>query len=134
MSSHKGSPGLPISFWIPLPPLSMNSVYQIIFSQRRTQMSPKARVWKMRCKQAIPAMRLVNGAYAMTVEFHHQWYYQNGKMRRMDLQNCLKVLIDAISEKWGIDDSRIWSLVVRKVDDEKTGMQVRMDAWEKVVR
>lgn len=88
-------------------------------------MSQKARLWKMKAKQAIPGNRLDAGKrYHLDIEFHHQWFYKNGGMKRLDLQNCLKVLIDALCEKWAIDDSLIWVLKIRKVDnvDSKIGI------------
>ena len=45
--------------------------------------------------------------FRLDAVFTYSWYYKNGKMRKFDTHNLMKVLCDAIAEKNGFDDSYI---------------------------
>ena len=106
-------------FSLPSLPPSMNSVYQIIYSQRRIEMKPEVRLWKSRAKGFIPVWRIEEGE-ELDLEFKMEgnWLYKNGKPKRMDVQNLLKVVIDALCEKWGVDDSRVREIRAVRVQGE----------------
>ena len=109
-----------IKFCIPFLPPSVNSLYQIIFAQRRVEMKPDVRTWKTKCKEYIPDSRIkallstshdtgYDTGHILDIRciFTYNWYYKNGKLKKFDTQNLLKVLCDAIAEKCGFDDSLI---------------------------
>ena len=98
---------------------SINSLYQIIYSQRRIEMKPEVRLWKSRAKGFIPTWRIEEGE-ELDLEFRMEgnWLYKNGKPKRMDVQNLLKVVIDALCEKWGVDDSRVREIRAVRVQAE----------------
>jgi len=48
-------------------------------------------------------------------------YFKNGKVRKFDLQNLEKILIDAISEKYGHDDCYVWKKVAKKSQEGSWG-------------
>ena len=98
-----------IHFTIPFLPPSVNSIYQIIFSQRRVELKPDVRQFKTRCKEYIPRFN-PNGKFVnCDFTFSYPHYYKNGNLRKFDTQNLMKVLCDAIAEKGGWDDSLIKS-------------------------
>lgn len=107
-------------FTIPSLPPSMNKVYQIIRlpgQPLRVEMTPEVRRWKTEAKEWIPKLTATADSFTFRIDavFHYNWYYKNGKMRKFDTQNLMKVLIDAVAEKNGIDDSYVksggWSSV-----------------------
>ena len=106
-------------FSLPSLPPSMNSLYQIIYSQRRIEMKPEVRLWKSRAKGFIPVWPIAEGE-ELDLEFRMEgnWLYKNGKPKRMDVQNLLKVVIDALCEKWGVDDSRVREIRAVRVQGE----------------
>lgn len=96
-----------MDFVIPSLPPSINAVYQIIFSQRRVEMKPEVRMWKTNAKEVIKKVKSVpdNSFIKVIAEFHYNFFYKNGKLKKFDTPNLLKVLIDAIAEKNGFDDN-----------------------------
>ena len=115
----KQAGGGELIFSLPSLPPSMNSLYQIIYSQRRIEMKPEVRLWKSRAKGFIPTWRIEEGE-ELDLEFRMEgnWLYKNGKPKRMDVQNLLKVVIDALCEKWGVDDSRVREIRAVRVQAE----------------
>lgn len=97
-----------VQFVLPSLPMSINALYQIIYSQRKVELKPECRSWKTKAKQYVPVFKVSEGStLQLDVVFSFPWYHKNGKLRKFDSQNLLKLLIDAVSEKVGIDDSRI---------------------------
>ena len=52
-------------------------------------------------------------------KIHEDWYYKNGMVRRVDVANREKFLIDAIFEALGIDDRFIWVEIISKVQSTR---------------
>jgi hypothetical protein len=94
----------------------MNSLYQIVFSQRRVELRTDARQWKSNSKQYVPRFTPRQGALvAVDATFYYRFHYQNGKPRVFDAANLLKLLIDCVAEKCGFNDCLVrhgsWSSV-----------------------
>lgn len=111
-----------VNFVIPSLPPSVNSLYQIIFAQRRVEMKPDVRIWKTKAKEYIPRFGTSflfdpsadpgirdNIILSIKCTFTYNWFYKNRRLKKFDTQNLLKVLCDAIAEKCGFDDSLIKS-------------------------
>lgn len=56
------------------------------------------------------------------------WYFKNGAFKKLDLQNLEKILIDAIAEKYGFDDCRVWWKSAEK--EQLDGSEVRVVLYE----
>ena len=111
-----------IRFTIPSLPASVNAIYQIIYSLRRVEMKPEVRSWKTKAKEYIPRFNTIpNTVLRVDTTFIYNWYYLNGKLRKFDTHNLLKVLCDAIAEKIGVDDSLMkegsWRSIHSKVEE-----------------
>ena len=131
MKQDPPAPGahLLLACFIPLAPLSMNAIYQVIWSQKRTQLKPQARFWKTQVKGYIPSLPAMDSQskLRLTLTYHQDWYYKNGSLRKLDLPNLTKLTVDAICEKVGCDDAQVWELVERKVQSlGKVGIQVEL--------
>jgi Holliday junction resolvase RusA-like endonuclease len=96
-----------MKFLIPSLPGSMNSLYNVIFSMKRIEMKPEARLWKTQAKGYIPPWKPTkeNPFMGIDCKFMFNVYFKNGKVRKIDTQNMMKLVIDAVSEKIGVDDA-----------------------------
>ena len=119
-----------IKFVIPLMPPSMNSLYQIIFSMKQVQLKPEIRLWKTQAKQFIPPWKSngdsKTGWLYFNADIYTQVYFKNGKVRKIDLQNLEKCLIDCVCEKLGLNDEFIFEKHTKKVDSEKDKIEVEI--------
>jgi hypothetical protein len=98
-----------VRFTIPLAFPSVNSLHQIIYSQRRVELKPEVRRWKNDAKEHIPrfAPRSQSSLLRVDVVFHYPFYYANGKLREFDTHNAVKPLLDVIAEKLNFNDKRV---------------------------
>lgn len=99
-----------IRFTLPLLPPSCNALHQVIWSRKRIELKPEVMKWRNDAKLFIPRFELSEGALlSAELTFHYALYHRNGKLKRKDTANMLKVLLDVIAEKCGWDDSVIKS-------------------------
>lgn len=93
-------------FVIPFLPPSMNSMYNVMFALRRIELKPEVRLWKTKVKEYIPILHSAEDSFLfkLDVVLYYNFFFKNGKLRKVDSQNMLKVLIDAIAEKNGMGD------------------------------
>lgn len=98
-----------VSFSIPSLPPSVNAIYQIIFHQRRVEMKPDVRLWKTQAKEYVPRIEAKDETEFFMIDavFCYPFFYKNGKVKKLDTQNLLKVMIDAIAEKVGFNDTLV---------------------------
>lgn len=116
----------PLTFKLPFPP-SMNSLYGINFKTRSVYMMNDARYWKSKAKLMIPKFNVQNDTkICMKMYIFSEWYFKNGKQKKHDVHNLIKIVADAISEKCGFDDSQIWSFSANKVQSTEQSVQVTM--------
>jgi Holliday junction resolvase RusA-like endonuclease len=107
-----------IRFTLPLLPPSCNALHQIIWSQRKVELKPTVMLWRNQTKLFIPRFSVTEGALLdIQMTFHYALYHRNGKLKRKDTANLVKVLLDVIAEKCGWDDSIIKSGSWATVDD-----------------
>ena len=108
-----------LSFRVEGLPPSYNSSMKINYNFREVSLSLEARVFKQRVKMCMPYADFTTAnTYKVEIEYHGNFKYKNGKNRRLDLQNMDKLLIDAIFDKLGADDSYLWQLQECKIQDD----------------
>lgn len=100
MGGHAQGEGRSITFVLPQIPPSINSLYQILYARRQVELKPEARRWKNDAKEHVPRFELADGA---TLRVDCEFNFDFSK-RRFDSANLLKLVIDAIAEKLGIND------------------------------
>jgi Holliday junction resolvase RusA-like endonuclease len=115
-------------FVIPVLPPSVNSLHQIIYPQRKVVLKPEILKWRSDIACYVPRISLVaESLVEVGLVFHYPYLYQNGRLRRFDTHNMVKVLLDVISWKANFDDSRVksgsWASV--DSDDEKVEVHLR---------
>ena len=72
-------------------------------------MKPEVRLWKTGAKEYIPKVASLpeSHLFKLDVVFTYNFFYLNGKVKKFDSQNLMKVLCDAIAEKCGFSDELI---------------------------
>jgi len=120
--------GAVVKFVIPLPFPSVNSLHQILYSQRRVELKPEVRKFRNDAMVFIPRVALeADSLVHVDVIFHYPHHHRNGKLKRRDSHNGVKVILDLIAQKCGFDDSRVksgsWASV--DSDDEKVEVHLR---------
>ncbi len=121
-----------VTFRIEAIPPSYNKSFKIAHSLRQVWLSPEAHAYKNRIKMAVPLTDFQpNDLFLVEVDYYYNWYFKNGNLRKIDTQNCDKLLFDAISERIGIDDSHFKSRNVKDFHNDKEEYTiVRIDKIE----
>lgn len=123
-----------VVFTIPLPFPSVNSLHNVIWSQRRVELKPEVRKFRNDAMVFIPRIGLhgLDSSIRVDLVFHFPLRYNNGKVRRRDCHNGVKVILDLIAQKSGFDDCRVHSGSWSSVDslDEKVEVSLREIIWE----
>lgn len=118
-----------IRFSVEIKPPSVNSLYQIIYSQRRVITSPEYALFKSKFKQAIPVFEIEKGVkVGINLAVHADWYHKNGNMIHRDVQNLEKAIIDCIFERVSADDCQVWWKYTRKIQAERERIDIRLFA------
>lgn len=116
-----------VRFTIPSLPPSVNSLYQIIYSQRRVELKPEARRWKSDSKGHVPRFTPREGKLvAVDATFFYRFHYANGKVRVFDAANLLKLMIDCIAEKCGFNDCLVRYGSWGSVDDVNERVEITL--------
>jgi len=124
--------GKSVDFRLPTPPPSMNALYQIHYAKRQVFMKPEVRAYKNTAKLYVPPFDTKKeDMLGIEMAVSQDWYFKNGAMKKQDVQNMAKVLIDIVAEKMGFDDSQVWEFRLVKVQEvTKTGVAVKI--WKMV--
>jgi len=119
-----------IRFTIPMIPPSVNALYNVIFSLKKVELKPEVRLWKSQAKQFVPTWKpkgeSKSGWLYFKADVYTQVYFKNGKVRKLDLQNLEKCLIDTVCEKLGIGDEFIFEKYARKLDCDKDRIDIEI--------
>ena len=114
-------------FTIPVLPPSCNAIHQIIYSQRRVELKPEVRKWRSDASVFIPRLEFGEGSLVhVDAVFYYRHLYGNGKLRKFDTHNLVKVLLDLIAWKGRFDDCRVKSGSWASVDSTEEKVEVVM--------
>jgi Holliday junction resolvase RusA-like endonuclease len=112
---------------VPFLPPSVNSLYNVIYNQRRVEKKPEVREFCYRAKGYLKSFPLTDGAMVrMDLIFAYPFNHKNAKLRRKDSQNMIKILADLVAEKGGWDDCRMKSGSWESVDSEVESVTVTL--------
>lgn len=106
-----------ISFTVPGIPHSYTRSLRINHNQRHTYLSKSANNFKDLVALHVPKWDLPDDRayiFHLTNTFYNDWYYKNGKVKRQDVQNLDRLLIDAIFKRIGLDDKYLWQVTNKK--------------------
>lgn len=101
-----------IRFKVPLIPPSVNSLYNVFRMGPRLEvkLKPEVLLFKTKVKQYVPGWAYKHAGERLFFTYTYMdmgYFFKNGKVRRVDLANTEKALLDAICEKIGVDDSYV---------------------------
>ena len=83
-------------------------------------MKSEARTFKEKSKLFMPPRTLDSSSLLrMEIYVKAEWLCKNGSVRKIDIQNMEKILIDAVAERYDFNDSRIW----QKLCEKQSGME-----------
>jgi Holliday junction resolvase RusA-like endonuclease len=118
-----------LRFTLPSFPVSSNKLYDINHITRNVRLSDQAMLWRTRTIPFVKPCRWpVEWLLKLTLEYQSpQWHYKNGNLRRLDVQNLEKLVIDTLFAKWGWDDSRIVEKTSRKTWGERELIVVTLE-------
>ena len=109
-----------------LPP-SVNSLYNVIHSMKRIELKPEIRLWKTQASMYVPSWHPDQAGYLyFNADIYMRTLHKNGKVKRHDLQNLEKCLIDTVCEKLGFGDEFIFAKRTRKIESEKERVEVEV--------
>ena len=115
----------------------MNHLYSQSKFGRRF-MTPKAKILKSRIinttsEQAKQQNFILNDwrekLLKVTVEIHEDWWTLKDTVKKKDIANKEKFLIDSIMDGLDLDDSFIWEHTMRKVDSEVFKAVVKIEQY-----
>lgn len=90
-------------------------------------MTSEARNFKEKAKLFMPPRTIVpSSLIELEIQIRNEWYCKNGSVKRFDIQNMEKILIDAIAEKYDFDDSIVWKKSAEKIRSFEQAVTVKI--------
>ena len=123
----------PLVCSIPLQAPSMNALYSMYCRGRvpKVELKGEVRLFKTKLMQLLPRWDCPpHGWLSVLLTFQQPWHYQNGKPKRQDMPNLLKVVLDGLQDRYGFDDSRVAELTCGKVESSHVGIAIRIEALD----
>ena len=109
------------TFSVPGVPPSYNMSFKINFRLRQIYLTQEARKFKDRVAIHLPYFTVPDTAQVIiNIKYHDNWYCKNGNLKKKDIQNMDKLIIDAIFKRLGIDDSQVWCNINCKIQSDKS--------------
>ena len=104
--------------FIPLAAPSMNSLLNVIWSQKRFETKPEIRLFRTQLKSYLPLWQpQPETLYRVHFSFLEDWLHGNGTLKRKDAPNLLKSCLDAVMERYQLDDCYILETTAQKVQE-----------------
>lgn len=118
-----------VRFSIPFIPPSINSLYGISTKRGRVSvfLKQEGRRFKDNAKMFMPKIEMPEAPVVLELRIvmSHSWICKNGNIKRFDIQNLEKILIDAIAERYGFGDERIWKKeCAKEVGDDRIDVRL----------
>ena len=104
-------------------PFKTPSVNHLYFTMRNLKILTKeARELKIRIKEICDDHEIdvpIDKPLKVVCSIHEDWYYKNGSIKRADVANREKFIVDAVFDSIGIDDRNIFENSFIKVQDSE---------------
>lgn len=117
---------------ITIPSLPPTTNHAFIQRGRFRVLAPEARKWKEQVEAQVAALNLEApmGLLMVSIRFYSaRWMCKNGSVRKTDVANREKLLIDAVFKTLGIDDSNIFLLSLEKVTGPEDVTEMTILPW-----
>lgn len=91
-------------------------------------MKPEVAMYKRDMKRLVPEWRVEPGErVSMKMSMYGNWLYKNGKIKKLDVQNLIKVVVDLVSERMGFNDSQVYLMKAEKVQCGEECVEIEME-------
>lgn len=126
-----------IKITIPFKTPTTNTLYYV--SRGRLVKSSNGRLFAARIKKIVEDLNLecLSGKLGVIINVHEDWYCKNGKLKKEDVVNREKLIIDSIFSAFpGMDDSQIFTITLNKVQDseEFAEVSIREISYEELAK
>lgn len=96
------------TFALPVLPPSINRLHIVDHYRRKVYLNDESRKWKSDMQALIPRFEIpAESLLAIDYVAYYPWHHRNGRRRRVDCSNLMKLLHDTVCERIRIDDSRV---------------------------
>lgn len=114
--------------FLPLVAPSLSRIYEVDRTKCELVTLPAVQEFRKQVKAFLPAWApQPDTLYTVSFDFLEDWFYANGKLKRKDAPNLLKSCLDAVMERYQLDDCYILSATARKVQEtSKVGLVLRL--------
>ncbi|MBE7492399.1 MAG: RusA family crossover junction endodeoxyribonuclease [Planctomycetes bacterium] len=129
-ASPRGAGAAPLCFVLPFLPPSVNRLFATVRDRATGALRRVLTAEARRIRRLILALVQGNAdpdrLYELRIDVHLRAFCADGSVRRVDLTNRVKFLEDCLCGALGIDDSRIFRVVLNKVhaDEEQTRIEL----------
>ena len=122
-----------LTFTVPGIPPSYNKSIKINYRLRQIHLTQEARRFKDKVKIHMPYWELPDRVllFSVRISYNSDWYYKNKKVRKKDVQNLDKLLIDAMFKALGRDDSFLFKVTNEKIQSIKEFTRVELEVVNK---
>lgn len=72
----------------------------------------------------------LNDGLKVSIEIHENWFTKKGDVKRKDVSNREKFLVDAVFDAMGIDDKFIFEQTMKKVQDTEEYAIIKIEAMD----
>lgn len=116
-----------VRFVLPSLPPSANRLHNIDHRRRRVFLTDESRKWKSDMQFLVPRFEIA-GTSLLRIDYtaHYPWHHHNGRRRRVDVSNLMKLLHDTICERIGVDDSRVSEGSFASVDAAEERLEITL--------
>lgn len=66
----------------------------------------------------------------VTINFHSKWFNKDGSVKKKDVDNRIKPLLDSIEKRFAIPDKHYFNLEVFKLHSEEDKTEVEIEVWD----
>lgn len=116
---------------LPFKTPTINHLYGSSFKHNRRYIKPEAKILKEKIKEQLQFSApefwcLDSERLKVEVEIYEDWLTKNGEVKRKDLSNREKFIIDSVFDALGIDDKFIFEHTMKKIQSEVEKCQVKI--------
>lgn len=109
---------------------SVNHLYGQFRGRKFLKAEAKALREEIKERINFHALGLMNKKLRVCVEIHEDWLYKNGEVKRADISNREKFLIDSVFEALGLDDRYIYYHTMIKVQSHENKAIIKIKELE----
>jgi len=80
----------------------------------------------------IQSRQIKDKTLKVVVEVYEDWLCKDGSVKKKDVANREKFIIDSVFDSLGIDDKYIYELIIRKVQSEKEQAIIKIEVYNEI--